>query len=138
MAYDNNFPLFTPTNKTMLSLESFFFWFQSSKVQKKNLTYNMLCGKWKSDISYERFIRLCIYGFTSCSRVFHLLVYGDVTITTKGLKNLGIFIVSRLLWQRPWFVGLILSPLVTHNGLWRIYSYRGKLSENILHYSKDK
>jgi hypothetical protein len=28
---------------------------------------------------------LIIYGFTSCSRTFHL--YGDVTIASKGLQN---------------------------------------------------
>jgi hypothetical protein len=53
---------------------------------------------------------LIIYGFTSHSRIFHL--YGEVTITGKGLKNLslcatlrafqhgGIFIVPHLLWHR--------------------------------------
>jgi hypothetical protein len=50
---------------------------------------------------------LIIYGFTSCSRIFHL--YGDVTIAGEGLKNLdlctalrafeqgGIFIMPQLL-----------------------------------------
>jgi hypothetical protein len=51
----------------------------------------------------------CICGFTSCSRIFHL--YRDVTIVGEGLQNLGqcsalkafeqvgIFIVSHLLWH---------------------------------------
>jgi hypothetical protein len=29
-----------------------------------------------------------MYGFTSCSRIFHL--YGDVTIAGEGLQNLGL------------------------------------------------
>ena len=52
---------------------------------------------------------LIVYGFTSCSRIFHL--YGDVTITGEGLQNLGlcsalrtfeqggIFLVPHLLWH---------------------------------------
>jgi hypothetical protein len=61
---------------------------------------------------------LIIYGFTSRSRIFHL--YGDVTITSEGLQNLGlrtalrafeqgeIFIVRHLLWQETsGFSGLI-------------------------------
>jgi hypothetical protein len=52
---------------------------------------------------------LIIYGFTSRSRIFHL--YGDVTIASEGLQNLGlcsalrafeqggIFIVPHLLWH---------------------------------------
>jgi hypothetical protein len=52
---------------------------------------------------------LIIYGFTSCSRIFHL--YGDVTTAGEGLQNLGlcsalrafeqggIFIVQHLLWH---------------------------------------
>jgi hypothetical protein len=52
---------------------------------------------------------LIIYGFTSCSRIFHL--YGDFTIAGEGLQNLGlcsalkafeqggIFIVPHLLWH---------------------------------------
>jgi hypothetical protein len=31
---------------------------------------------------------LVIYGFTSCSRIFHL--YGDVTMAGEGLQNLGL------------------------------------------------
>jgi hypothetical protein len=73
-----------------------------------------------------------IYGFMSCSRIFHL--YGDVTIAGEGLQNLGlcsalrasehrgIFNLPHLLWHgtsvfpvsskgppRP-----IQSPLTTH------------------------
>jgi hypothetical protein len=54
-------------------------------------------------------VRLIIYCFTSCSRIFHLR--GDVTINGEGLQNLGlcsalmaleqggIFIVPHLLWH---------------------------------------
>jgi hypothetical protein len=52
---------------------------------------------------------LIIYGFTSCSRIFHLC--GDVTIASEELQNLGlcsalrafeqggIFIVPHVLWH---------------------------------------
>jgi hypothetical protein len=78
--------------------------------------------------------------FTTRSRIFHL--YGDVTIASEWLQNLGlcsvfrafeqggIFIVSHLLIHRALVFPVsseecpIQSPLTTHKGLgmWRIYS----------------
>jgi hypothetical protein len=82
---------------------------------------------------------LVVYCFTSRSRIFHL--YGDVTITGEGLQNLGlcsalrafeqggIFIVPHCCDTGPRFFRShpkdrpILSPLTTHKGMWKIYSY---------------
>jgi hypothetical protein len=77
---------------------------------------------------------LIIYGFTSCSRIFHL--YGDVTIAGEGLQNLGLCSAPRAFTQGGIFivprgVGFfrfhpkdrsIQSPFTTHEGMWRIYS----------------
>jgi hypothetical protein len=45
---------------------------------------------------------LIIYGFTSRSGIFHL--YGDVTITGDGLKNLGLCSALRAFEQEGIFI----------------------------------
>jgi hypothetical protein len=45
---------------------------------------------------------LIIYGFTSCSRIFHL--YGDVTITGERLQNLGLCSVLKAFEQGGIFI----------------------------------
>jgi hypothetical protein len=45
---------------------------------------------------------LIIYGFTSRSRIFHL--YGDVTIASEGLQNLGLCSALRALEQGGIFI----------------------------------
>jgi hypothetical protein len=80
-----------------------------------------------------------LYCFTSRSRIFHS--YGDGTITSEGLQNLGlrvcsalrafeqggIFVVPHLLWHGTSFFRShsndcpIKSPLTTHKEMWGIY-----------------
>jgi hypothetical protein len=75
-----------------------------------------------------------VYCFTSRSRIFHL--YGDVTITSEGLQNLGLWTALRAFEQGRIFMvtqGLSFSNLIqrtasfscllrhTHKGMWRIY-----------------
>jgi hypothetical protein len=73
---------------------------------------------------------LFVYSFTPPSRIFHL--YGDVTITGKGLQNLVLYSALRAFEQRGIFImlrhrasvffrsypkdRLIKSPLTPHNG----------------------
>jgi hypothetical protein len=45
---------------------------------------------------------LIIYGFTFCSRNFHL--YGDVTIVDEGLQNLGLCSALRAFEQGGIFI----------------------------------
>jgi hypothetical protein len=72
--------------------------------------------------------RLIIHGFTSLSRMFQL--YGDVTIASGGLQNLGlcaalkafelgeIFIVPHLLWH-----GTSVFPVSSEGSSYSIASY---------------
>jgi hypothetical protein len=82
---------------------------------------------------------LIIYCYTSRSRIFQL--YGDVTIAGEGLQNLGLRSTGplsregslschtccdtglRLFRSHPKDRS-IQSPLMTHKGMWRIYSNR--------------
>jgi hypothetical protein len=93
---------------------------------------------WCNKYVYVKTFCLFVYGFMSCSRIFHL--YGDDTIACEGLQNLGlcsalrafeqrrIFIMPHLLWHRARFTQSlpkdhpIQSPLTTHKGVWRICS----------------
>jgi hypothetical protein len=45
---------------------------------------------------------MIIYGFTSCSRIFHL--YEDVTIAGEGLQNLGLCLALRAFEQGGIFI----------------------------------
>jgi hypothetical protein len=45
---------------------------------------------------------MIVYGFTSCSRIFHF--YGDVTITGEGLQNLGLCSALRAFVQGGIFI----------------------------------
>jgi hypothetical protein len=45
---------------------------------------------------------MIFYGFTSCSRIFHL--YEDVTITGGGLQNLSLFSALRAFEQGGIFI----------------------------------
>jgi hypothetical protein len=79
---------------------------------------------------------LIIYGFTSRSRIFHL--YGDVTIASEGLQNLGlcsalrafeqggIYTVPHLLWHRT-SVFLVSSKGQPH--LVAFYDTRGDVED---------
>jgi hypothetical protein len=90
-------------------------------------------------IIIQRIDWLIIHWFTSHARIFHL--YGDVSITGKGLQNLGLclalrafeqggnFIVQHLLWHGTSIFQShpkdhpIQSHLTTHKGMLRIDSY---------------
>jgi hypothetical protein len=86
--------------------------------------------------------RLIIYGFMSRSRIFHL--YGDFTIASEGLQNLGlclvlmafeqggIFIVPRLLYMGPRFFGLIRRTAPFGHLLWHARGCGGSILTRIL------
>jgi hypothetical protein len=48
------------------------------------------------------FVCMFVYGFTSRLRVFHL--YGDVTLASKGLQNLGLCSALRAFEQGGIFI----------------------------------
>jgi hypothetical protein len=88
---------------------------------------------WNTRCGFHLKVFLFIFCFTFRSKIFHS--YGDATIADERLQNLGlcsalrafdqegIFIVPHLRWHGASVFRPIQSPLTTHKGMWRTYSY---------------
>jgi hypothetical protein len=85
---------------------------------------------------------LIIYSFTSRSRIFHL--YGDVTITGKGLQNLGLCSALRAFEHRGIFIvphllrhGALVFPVSSEEPPHSVASYdtHGDVEDLFLHRS---
>jgi hypothetical protein len=82
-----------------------------------NCIYNIYLFDW-----------LTIYGFTSRSRLLHL--YGDVTITGEGLRNLGLCLALRafeqggiLIVPHPMLHGASVFPVLSEGPSHSVASY---------------